>query len=133
MGVKDKLQSAATWYVENRDKTMDQILVERWKEKCPGANSKSKSDLVNKERRKRCVSAALAESEDDTPGEKQVKDALKSLLEEDSDQVYDFLSTSSSRTFQNIENEEENQDEFASENSGSSKKLNLPKKKIRTK
>jgi len=51
------------------------------------------------------VAAALAEREEDTPDEKLVKDALKSLLEEDSDEVYDFLSKSSSRTFQDIENE----------------------------
>merc|ERR1712083_640899 len=85
--VKSRLQSAAIWYVDNKDKTIDQILVERWKEKeeCSGADSK-------KEKRKSCVSAALAESEDDTSEEKQVKDALKSLLEEDSDGVYEFLS-----------------------------------------
>jgi len=51
------------------------------------------------------VAAALAEREDDTTEEKLVKDALKSLLEEDSDEVYDFLSTFSSRTFREIENE----------------------------
>merc|ERR1712066_379002 len=106
--VKSRLQSAAIWYVDNKDKTIDQILVERWKEKeeCSGADSK-------KEKRKSCVSAALAESEDDTSEEKQVKDALKSLLEEDSDGVYEFLSTSSSRTFLDIENEEEIQDKLA--------------------
>jgi len=51
------------------------------------------------------VAAALAEREDDTPDEKLVKGALRSLLEEDSDEVYEFLSRSSSRTFQDIENE----------------------------
>merc|ERR1712038_1067425 len=124
--VKDKLKSATIWYVDNKDKTIDEILVERWKEKCPGAKSNS-----NKEKRKSCVSAALAESEDDTPGEKQVKDALKSLLEEDSDQVYDFLSTSSSKTFRDIENEEETQDSASSPNS-TLKKTTLSKKKVRT-
>merc|ERR1712038_1872174 len=94
--VKDKLQSAAIWFVENKDKTIDDILVERWKEKCPGGAS-------TKNKRKRCVSDALAESDDDTPEEKLVKDALKSLLEEDSDGAYEFLSTSSSRTFGDIE------------------------------
>merc|ERR1712203_1165188 len=99
--VKSRLQEAAVWYVDNKDKTVDQILVERWREKgeCAGAKS-------NKSKRKSCVSAALEESEDDTPEQKQVKDALKSLLEEDPDQVYEFLSTSSSRTFRDIENEE---------------------------
>merc|ERR1711963_158680 len=96
--LKSKLQSAATWFVENKDKTLDEILVERWKEKCVGAASK-------KEKRKRCVSAALAEREEDTEDEKLVKDALKSLLEEDSDEVYEFLSRSSSKTFRDIENE----------------------------
>merc|ERR1712038_1511928 len=76
--VKDKLQSAAIWFVENKDKTIDDILVERWKEKCPGGAS-------TKNKRKRCVSDALAESDDDTPEEKLVKDALKSLVEEDSE------------------------------------------------
>jgi len=56
------------------------------------------------------VAAALAEREDDTTEEKLVKDALKSLLEEDSDEVYDFLSTFSSRTFREIENEGDTQE-----------------------
>merc|ERR1712223_1289239 len=64
--VKDKLQSAAIWFVENKDKTIDDILVERWKEKCPGGAS-------TKKKRKQCVSDALAESDDDTPEEKLVK------------------------------------------------------------
>merc|ERR1712209_4506 len=96
--LKTRLQTAAIWFVENKDKTLDEILVERWKEKCSGTDSK-------KEKRKRCVAAALAEREEDTPEEKLVKGALKSLLEEDSDEVYEFLSRSSSRTFQDIENE----------------------------
>merc|ERR1712012_1113393 len=96
--LKNRLQTAAIWFVENKDKTLDEILVERWKEKCSGTDSK-------REKRKRCVAAALAEREDDTTEEKLVKDALKSLLEEDSDEVYEFLSRSSSRTFQDIENE----------------------------
>merc|ERR1712203_696082 len=87
--VKDKLQSAAIWFVENKDKTIDDILVDKWKEKCSGG-------ISTKNKRKRCVSDALADSDDDTPEEKQVKDALKSLLEEDSDKAYEFLSTSSS-------------------------------------
>merc|ERR1712038_1524670 len=100
--VKDKLKSATIWYVDNKDKTIDEILVERWKEKgeCSGADSK-------KEKRKSCVSAALAESEEDTPGEKQLKKALRSLIEEDSDGVYEFLKSSSSKTFRDIENEED--------------------------
>merc|ERR1712113_170015 len=97
--VKDKLQSAAIWFVENKDKTIDDILVDKWKKKCPGGAS-------TKNKRKRCVSDALAESDDDTPEEKLVKDALKSLVEEDSEAAYDFLSTSSSRTFGDIEKEE---------------------------
>merc|ERR1711963_49544 len=96
--LKTRLQTAAIWFVENKDKTLDEILVERWKEKCSGTDSK-------REKRKRCVAAALAETEEDTPDEKLVKGALKSLLEEDSYEVYDFLSTSSSRTFREIENE----------------------------
>merc|ERR1712038_187888 len=112
--VKDKLQSAAIWFVENKDKTIDDILVERWKEKCPGGAS-------TKNKRKRCVSDALAESDDDTPEEKLVKDALKSLLEEDSDGAYEFLSTSSSRTFGDIEKEEVSQDISTSDNSNSSR------------
>merc|ERR1712038_1493469 len=104
--VKDKLQSAAIWFVENKDKTIDDILVDKWKEKCPGGAS-------TKNKRKRCVSDALAESDDDTPEEKDMKDALKSLLEENSDEVYEFLSTSSSRTFGDIEKEEEIQDKLS--------------------
>merc|ERR1711899_429892 len=96
--LKTRLQTAAIWFVENKDKTLDEILVDRWKEKCSGTDSK-------REKRKRCVAAALAEREDDTTEEKLVKDALRGLLEEDSDEVYDFLSKSSSRTFQDIENE----------------------------
>merc|ERR1711874_642271 len=124
--VKDKLQSAAIWFVENKDKTLDDILVDKWKKKCPGGAS-------TKKKRKSCVSDALAESDDDTPGEKQVKDALKSLLEEDSDGTYEFLSTSSSRTFGDIEKEEVSQDISTSENSNSSRnplrKFKLPKKR----
>merc|ERR1712211_172342 len=101
--LKNRLQTAAIWFVENKDKTLDEILVDRWKEKCSGTDSK-------KEKRKRCVAAALAEREEDTPDEKLVKGALKSLLEEDSDEVYDFLSTSSSRTFREIENEGDTQE-----------------------
>jgi len=101
--LKSNFQSAAIWFVENKDKTLDDILVERWKEKCSDTASK-------KEKRKSCVSAALAEGEDDTPEEKLVKDALKSLLEEDSDEVYEFLSRSSSRTFRDIENDGETHD-----------------------
>merc|ERR1711963_633907 len=101
--LKTRLQTAAIWFVENKDKTLDEILVERWKEKCSGTDSK-------REKRKRCVAAALAETEEDTPDEKLVKGALKSLLEEDSDEVYDFLSTSSSRTFREIENEGDTQE-----------------------
>merc|ERR1711963_632172 len=96
--LKNRLQTVAIWFVENKDKTLDEILVDRWKEKCSGTDSK-------KEKRKRCVAAALAEREEDTSVEKLVKDALRSLLEEDSDEVYEFLSRSSSRTFQDIENE----------------------------
>ena len=51
------------------------------------------------------MAAALAEREDDTTEEKLVKDALRGLLEEDSDEAFEFLSRSSSRTFQDIENE----------------------------
>merc|ERR1712102_42584 len=122
--VKDKLQSAAIWFVENKDKTIDDILVERWKEKCPGGAS-------TKNKRKRCVSDALAESDDDTPGEKLAKDALRSLLEEDSDGTYEFLSTSSSRTFGDIEKEEVSQDISTSENSNSSR--NPIRKRLPTK
>merc|ERR1712038_786669 len=122
--VKDKLQSAAIWFVENKDKTIDDILVERWKEKCPGGAS-------TKNKRKRCVSDALAESEDDTPEEKLVKDALKSLLEEDSDGAYEFLSTSSSRTFGDIEKEEATQEISTSDNSNSSR--NPSRKRLPTK
>merc|ERR1711953_1298197 len=81
--VKDKLQSAAIWFVENKAKTIDDILVDKWKEKCTGG-------ISTKKKRKSCVSDALAESDDDTPEEKLVKDALKSLLEEDSDEAYEF-------------------------------------------
>merc|ERR1712241_954934 len=127
--VKDKLQSAAIWFVENKDKTIDDILVERWKEKCPGGAS-------TKNKRKRCVSDALAESDDDTPEEKLVKDALKSLLEEDSDGAYEFLSTSSSRTFGDIEKEEETQENSTPDDSDSSRKplrkFKLPKKKSKS-
>merc|ERR1711953_1627027 len=122
--VKDKLQSAAIWFVENKDKTIDDILVDKWKEKCPGGAS-------TKNKRKRCVSDALAESDDDTPEEKLVKDALKSLLEEDSDKAYEFLSTSSSRTFGDIEKEEVSQDISTSENSNSSS--NSIRKRLPTK
>merc|ERR1712066_902043 len=105
--VKSRLQTAAIWYVDNKDKTIEQIMGERWKQKgkCSGADSK--------EKRKSCVSAALADSEEDTPEAKQLKEVLKSLLEEDSEEVYEFLSTSSSRTFHDIENEEEIQDKLA--------------------
>merc|ERR1712165_9640 len=127
--VKDKLQSAAIWFVENKDKTIDDILVERWKEKCPGGAS-------TKNKRKRCVSDALAESDDDTPEKKLVKDALKSLLEEDSDEAYEFLSTSSSRTFGDIEKEEETQENSTPDDSNSSRnpfrKFKLPKKKSKS-
>merc|ERR1712079_508913 len=104
--VKDKLQSAAIWYLENKDKTIDDILVDKWKEKCTGG-------ISTKKKRKQCVSDALADSDDDTPEEKEIKDALKSLVEEDSDGAYDFLSKSSSRTFGDIENEEEIQDKLS--------------------
>merc|ERR1711992_296478 len=127
--VKDKLQSAAIWFVENKDKTIDDILVERWKEKCLGGAS-------TKNKRKRCVSDALAESEDDTPEEKLVKDALKSLLEEDSDGAYEFLSTSSSKTFGDIEKEEETQENSTPDDPNSSRnplrKFKLPKKKSKS-
>merc|ERR1712038_2021095 len=127
--VKDKLQSAAIWFVENKDKTIDDILVERWKEKCPGGAS-------TKNKRKRWVSDALTESDDDTPEEKLVKDALKSLLEEDSDEAYEFLSTSSSRTFGDIEKEEETQENSTPDDSNSSRnplrKFKLPKKKSKS-
>merc|ERR1711874_803002 len=122
--VKDKLQSAAIWFVENKDKTLDDILVDKWKKKCPGGAS-------TKKKGKSCVSDALAESDDDTPGEKQVKDALKSLLEEDSDGTYEFLSTSSSRTFGDIEKEEVSQDISTSDNSNSSR--NPSRKRLPTK
>merc|ERR1711953_389476 len=122
--LKNRLQTAAIWFVENKDKTLDEILVDRWKEKCPGGAS-------TKNKRKRCVSDALAESDDDTPEEKLVKDALKSLLEEDSDEAYEFLSTSSSKTFGDIENVEETQDISTSENSNSSR--NSIRKRLPTK
>merc|ERR1712038_1072523 len=122
--VKDKLQSAAIWFVENKDKTIDDILVDKWKKKCPGGAS-------TKKKRKQCVSDALAESDDDTPEEKLVKDALKSLLEDDSDEAYEFLSTSSSKTFGEIENVEETQDISTSENSNSSR--NSIRKRLPTK
>jgi len=104
--VKDKLKNAAVWYLENKDKTIDDILVDKWKKKCPGG-------ISTKKKRKQCVSDALADSDDDTPEEKEIKDALKSLVEEDSDGAYDFLSKSSSRTFGDIENEEEIQDKLS--------------------
>merc|ERR1712038_1736665 len=124
--VKDKLQSAAIWFVENKDKTIDDILVDKWKKKCPGGAS-------TKNKRKQCVSDALTESDDDTPEEKLVKDALKSLVEEDSEAAYEFLSTSSSRTFGDIEKEEETQENSTPDDSNSSRnplrKFKLPKKK----
>merc|ERR1711913_80825 len=125
--VKDKLQSAAIWFVENKDKTLDDILVDKWKKKCPGGAS-------TKNKRKQCVSDALTESDDDTPEEKLVKDALKSLLEEDSDEAYEFLSTSSSRTFGDIEKEEETQENSDDSNSSRNpfRKFKLPKKKSKS-
>merc|ERR1711874_943953 len=125
--VKDKLQSAAIWFVENKDKTIDDILVDKWKKKCPGGAS-------TKNKRKQCVSDALTESDDDTPEEKLVKDALKSLLEEDSDEAYEFLSTSSSRTFGDIEKEEETQENSDDSNSSRNpfRKFKLPKKKSKS-
>merc|ERR1712038_2059055 len=127
--VKDKLQSAAIWFVENKDKTLDDILVDKWKKKCPGGAS-------TKNKRKRCVSDALTESDDDTPEEKLVKDALKSLVEEDSEAAYDFLSTSSSRTFGDIEKEEATQENSTPDDSNSSRnpirKFKLPKKKSKS-
>merc|ERR1712079_405230 len=104
--VKDKLKNAAVWYLENKDKTIDDILVDKWKKKCPGG-------ISTKKKRKQCVSDALADTDDDTPEEKEINDALKSLVEEDSDGAYDFLSKSSSRTFGDIENEEEIQDKLS--------------------
>ena len=56
------------------------------------------------------MAAALAEREEDTSEEKLVKGTLKSLLEEDSDEAYEFLSRSSSKTFRDIENEGDTQD-----------------------
>ena len=50
---------------------------------------------------------ALAESMDETTEEKDIKEALKSLLDENPDEVYEFLNKYSSRTFSDIENEEE--------------------------
>ena len=64
--VKDKLKVAAVWYLENKDKTIDDILVDKWKKKCPGGAS-------TKKKRKQCVSDALADSDDDTPEEKEIK------------------------------------------------------------
>merc|ERR1712241_775392 len=105
--VKDKLQSAAIWFVENKNKTIDDILVERWKEKCPGGAS-------TKNKRKRCVSDALAESDD----------------------AYEFLTTSSSRTFGDIEKEEETQENSTPDDSDSSRKplrkFKLPKEKSKS-
>merc|ERR1712079_384925 len=127
--VKDKLKNAAVWYLENKDKTIDDILVDKWKKKCPGG-------ISTKKKRKQCVSDALADSDDDTPEEKLVKDALKSLLEEDSDGAYEFLSTSSSRTFGDIEKEEETQENSTPDDSNSSRnplrKFKLPKKKSKS-
>ena len=41
-----------------------------------------------------------------------MKDALKSLLEENSDEAFEFLSRYSSRTFLDIENEDKIQDKL---------------------
>lgn len=117
--VKSKLKSAAIWFVENKDKSLDQILVERWKEKCSGATSKCRNKRGGqsggsscKSSKESCVSAALTETEEDTSEEKLVKDALKSLLGENSDKVFEFLSRYSSRTFRDIENEDKIQDKL---------------------
>jgi len=121
--LKAKLKKATVWFVENKDKTLDQILVDRWKEKCSAANlkcpRKGKKNRRNPKnspnsckktqssKKKRCVEAGLAEADDDTEDVKEIKETLKDLLEEDSDEIFEFLDKFSSRTIADIENEEE--------------------------
>lgn len=116
--------------MENKDKTLDQILVDRWKEKCSAANlrcpRKGKKKRLNPKnspdsckktqssKKKRCVEAGLAEADDDTEDVKEIKETLKDLLEEDSDEIFEFLEKFSSRTIADIENEEEINEKLSS-------------------
>merc|ERR1711936_814565 len=141
--LKTKLKKAVVWINENKDKTLDEILVEGWKEKCSKSNlqcrskgpkrrkmskqAKTSSSNCRKsqsEKKKRCVEAGLVDKNDDSSEAKEVKDGLRNLLEEDSDEVFEFLDSYSSRTFNDIENEdspnEETKPSTGSESSSSS-------------
>ena len=53
------------------------------------------------------MEAGLAEADDDTDAIREIKNAMKALLDEDGDELFDFLDQFSSRTFTDLENEEE--------------------------
>merc|ERR1711936_393166 len=54
-------------------------------------------------KKKSCVEAGLVDKNDDSS---EAKDGLRNLLEEDSDEVFEFLDSYSSRTFNDIDNED---------------------------
>merc|ERR1712183_1182139 len=123
--LKTKLKKAAKWLNENKDKTLDDIMVERWKEKCTedslknslaqckrkGMKKNSKSSSTNcknrqSSKKKACLDAGLAEDESDSPEIKEIKDEMRSLVSENPDDAYDTLTATSSKTFSELEEEE---------------------------
>merc|ERR1711950_17603 len=87
-------------------------------------NSSSSCKKPQSDKKKSCVEAGLVDKNDDSSEAKEVKDGLRNLLEEDSDEVFEFLDSYSSRTFNDIENEdspnEETKPSTGSESSSSS-------------
>merc|ERR1712183_223413 len=123
--LKTDLKKAAKWLNENKDKTLDDIMVERWKEKCSeeslknslagckrkGQKKNSKSSSTNcknrqSSKKQACLEAGLAEDESDSPEIKQIKEEMRSFVSENPDTAYDTLTATSSKTFSELEEEE---------------------------
>jgi hypothetical protein len=90
---RHELKKTAKWFNENKDRRIDDILVEKWsqkcskksldssKEKCMSNANNCKKDQVSK--KKSCIESGLAEEPGDTEEIKGVKSELKAFLIED--------------------------------------------------
>jgi hypothetical protein len=115
---KNNLKKAAKWFNENKGKSIDDIMVDRWSKKCadqslksserkcldkatsPSAKGKCKKDTANT--KKSCIESGLAEQAEDTEEVKEVKNELKIFFTEDPEKGFEELKKLISKGNRNI-------------------------------
>merc|ERR1712223_1769550 len=71
-------------------------------------SSGSKCAKLQSHKKKSCMDAGLAEKDTDTPDMKEVKEEMKNLVSEDPDEAFEILTSTSSKRFSEMEEDERN-------------------------